>query len=420
MVSRRSFLASLSTVPFAGLALPEPSRSRSAGFLDSLAFFGLRKRFYGEPPAGYWARLEAECRELVRRGLDQDVLCLLRLRVGLQAEGLLVGPRVGALSGLLVSYALQITNLDPVRRRMSHENFLESPNLVLDVEEPTDCSRLPRALEARGFEWTRRGASFLVRRRDGSGATRLPTVELLPQPLLTALSSLEQRGLVDFGAIDPDSPGLIGSLAPHPDSFLFEDRFRRHLLRALPASRFEDLLQVWVAGFRPYSALSRAETRARLLSGAVARLHPALEPFVRDSRGLLLFEEQHRAIARELAGITERRPYRIQPMEAWDAHFMSGLERVAGLSAREASEVLRAVTGSPRVKRSCASGMVLFSLWIAEARRRSGTDWQAACVAVAARDRRRPSCSCRPARPLLLVIPGGDRMCSKCCDSLDV
>ena len=86
--------------------------------------------------------------------------------------------------------------------------------------------------------------------------------------------------------------------------FQLESRGMRELLRGLKPSRFEDLVAL-VALFRPGPLKSgmvddfieRKEGRAE-----VAYLHPQVEPILRSTHGVILYQEQVMQIARELAG----------------------------------------------------------------------------------------------------------------------
>ncbi len=111
---------------------------------------------------------------------------------------------------------------------------------------------------------------------------------------------------LDMGALptdDAETYELIRSGAT-TGVFQLESRGMRELVRGLKPSRFEDLVAL-VALFRPGPLKSgmvddfieRKEGRAK-----VAYVHPQVEPILRSTHGVILYQEQVMQIARELAG----------------------------------------------------------------------------------------------------------------------
>jgi len=111
---------------------------------------------------------------------------------------------------------------------------------------------------------------------------------------------------LDMGTVptdDPETYELIRSGAT-TGVFQLESRGMRELVRGLKPSRFEDIVAL-VALFRPGPLKSgmvddfieRKEGRAE-----VAYLHPEIEPILRSTHGVILYQEQVMQIARELAG----------------------------------------------------------------------------------------------------------------------
>ena len=111
---------------------------------------------------------------------------------------------------------------------------------------------------------------------------------------------------LDMGTVPTDDAGtyeLISSGAT-TGVFQLESRGMRELVRGLKPSRFEDIVAL-VALFRPGPLKSgmvddfiqRKEGRA-----AVEYLHPQIEPILRSTHGVILYQEQVMQIARELAG----------------------------------------------------------------------------------------------------------------------
>ena len=111
---------------------------------------------------------------------------------------------------------------------------------------------------------------------------------------------------LDMGGVptdDAETYDLIRSGAT-TGVFQLESRGMRELVRGLKPSRFEDIIAL-VALFRPGPLksgmvddfISRKEGRS-----AVEYLHPRIEPILRSTHGVILYQEQVMQIARELGG----------------------------------------------------------------------------------------------------------------------
>ncbi|MBC7336079.1 MAG: DNA polymerase III subunit alpha, partial [Clostridia bacterium] len=88
--------------------------------------------------------------------------------------------------------------------------------------------------------------------------------------------------------------------------FQLESAGMRTLLRGLRPERFEDLVAL-VALYRPGplgSGMVEDFIRRKHGQVEVSYLHPALEPILRDTYGVILYQEQVMRIASELAGFT--------------------------------------------------------------------------------------------------------------------
>ena len=119
-------------------------------------------------------------------------------------------------------------------------------------------------------------------------------------------SPAEGEPRLDMGAVptdDPETYELIRSGAT-TGVFQLESRGMKELVRGLKPSRFEDIVAL-VALFRPgplksgmvADFIERKEGRA-----PVEYLHPEVEPILRSTHGVILYQEQVMQIARELAG----------------------------------------------------------------------------------------------------------------------
>ena len=126
----------------------------------------------------------------------------------------------------------------------------------------------------------------------------------------------------------------------------------RSVLTQVQPDRFEDLIAV-VALFRPgpmenipdYCAVKHGEQEMKLL-------HPGLEPILRETYGIIVYQEQVMEIARALAGyslgdadILRRAMGKKKPeeMKAQRTKFLAGLRERGGLNEKQASEIYELV-----------------------------------------------------------------------------
>ena len=111
---------------------------------------------------------------------------------------------------------------------------------------------------------------------------------------------------LDMGAVptdDPETYELIRSGAT-TGVFQLESRGMRELVRNLKPSRFEDIVAL-VALFRPGPLKSGMVDDFIQRKDGLARVtypHPQVEPILRATHGVILYQEQVMQIARELAG----------------------------------------------------------------------------------------------------------------------
>ena len=103
---------------------PTPNDESEAGYLRGLAGEGLRAR-YGDPvPAEARERLEMELAVIERMGFAAYFLIVWDFVKYAKDEGIAVGPGRGSAAGSIVSYALRITDVDPLSNGLLFERFL--------------------------------------------------------------------------------------------------------------------------------------------------------------------------------------------------------------------------------------------------------------------------------------------------------
>ena len=122
--------------------LPEfhlpPGEEDPGGYLSRLAFEGLTVRLGRPPDATETARLGHELDIITDMGFPGYFLIVSELMRWSRANGIPVGPGRGSAAGSLVSYAVDITDINPLDYDLSFERFLnparkEMPDIDLDV-----------------------------------------------------------------------------------------------------------------------------------------------------------------------------------------------------------------------------------------------------------------------------------------------
>lgn len=92
--------------------------------LEILSKQKLFEKFGGMPPKPYRDRLDYELRVIKKIGFSDYMLIVWEFLKGARDVGVEVGPGRGSGGGSLVAYALQITNLDPIKYGLLFERFL--------------------------------------------------------------------------------------------------------------------------------------------------------------------------------------------------------------------------------------------------------------------------------------------------------
>lgn len=92
--------------------------------LELLSKQKLFEKFKGMPPKHYRDRLDYELRIIKKIGFSDYMLIVWEFLEGARGVGVEVGPGRGSGGGSLVAYALQITNLDPIKYGLVFERFL--------------------------------------------------------------------------------------------------------------------------------------------------------------------------------------------------------------------------------------------------------------------------------------------------------
>ncbi len=105
-------------------AYPVPEGETDASYLRRLVEAGLRER-YGDPPsAQVFERMELELEVIGRMGFNSYFLIVWDFVNFAKTNGIAVGPGRGSAAGSIVSYALRITDVDPLAYDLLFERFL--------------------------------------------------------------------------------------------------------------------------------------------------------------------------------------------------------------------------------------------------------------------------------------------------------
>jgi DNA polymerase III subunit alpha len=117
-----------------------PTGESEDSWLIKQANLGLNKKLDGKIPADYQQRLDFELDVMIKMGFPGYFLVVSDLCNHAREVGIRVGPGRGSAAGSLVSYALGITGLDPIKFGLLFERFLNPerismPDIDLDFDE---------------------------------------------------------------------------------------------------------------------------------------------------------------------------------------------------------------------------------------------------------------------------------------------
>ncbi len=112
----------------------------SKEYLHALAQEGLAKRFNNQIPAQYQKRLDYELQVINEMGFDNYFLIVWDVMNFAHSVHITTGPGRGSAAGSLVSYALRITEVDPIEYNLLFERFLnparqQMPDIDLDIPD---------------------------------------------------------------------------------------------------------------------------------------------------------------------------------------------------------------------------------------------------------------------------------------------
>ena len=132
-----------------------PSGETEDTWLRKEANIGLLARLDGKVDAAYQDRLNYELDVMIKMGFPGYFLVVSDLCSHARSVGIRVGPGRGSAAGSLVSYALGITALDPIKHGLLFERFLNPerismPDIDLDFDERRRSEMIAYATQKNG------------------------------------------------------------------------------------------------------------------------------------------------------------------------------------------------------------------------------------------------------------------------------
>ena len=121
-------------------SFPVPEGETEVSYLRRLVEEGTRARYGAEPGAEVWQRVEHELEIIEDMGFPAYFLIVWDLIRHARDNGIRVGPGRGSAAGSIVSYALRITDIDPLLYGLIFERFLNPgrrtmPDIDMDFDE---------------------------------------------------------------------------------------------------------------------------------------------------------------------------------------------------------------------------------------------------------------------------------------------
>lgn len=121
-------------------SFPLPPGETSVSYIEKLCKAGLIKRYGKEPGKEIEDRLSYELSVLQKTGFVEYFLVVWDFVNWAKKNKIVVGPGRGSAAGSLVSYVLEITNVDPIKYNLIFERFLnpervEPPDIDMDFAD---------------------------------------------------------------------------------------------------------------------------------------------------------------------------------------------------------------------------------------------------------------------------------------------
>ena len=117
-------------------------------FLRNLAYKGIKRRLNDDVIDKYIERLDYELSVIEKMGFSDYFLVVWDYVKYAKFNNILVGPGRGSAAGSLVSYAIGITDVDPIKYDLLFERFLNPERVTMpDIDVDFDASRREEVIE---------------------------------------------------------------------------------------------------------------------------------------------------------------------------------------------------------------------------------------------------------------------------------
>lgn len=110
---------------------PIPEGETTTSYLRKLAEIGFTKRYGSDPPKGARERLEYELSMIDRMGFSGYFLIVWDVVHFAKTHNIMVGPGRGSAAGSMVSYCIEITNIEPLSMGLLFERFLNPERISM-------------------------------------------------------------------------------------------------------------------------------------------------------------------------------------------------------------------------------------------------------------------------------------------------
>ena len=342
-----------------------PRGENAEAYLRRLAEEGLKTR-YPEMGQVVRDRVETELSVIQDMGYAPYFLIVSDFIAYARANGVAVGPGRGSAAGSIVCYALGITTLDPLKHGLIFERFLNRERISMpDIDVDFDDRNRDRVIEYVGQKYGQDHVAQIITFgtmkaraviRDVGRALDVPlrevdhlaklvpptlnmtldkAIAMVPElaqaekdPVYERLLKMDFLGLRNLSVIEDAlknlglTRGLKLDLAtiPWDDAatfrllqagdtngvFQLESAGLRRLLQDMRPTTFDDITAA-NALFRPgplEGGLVDQYVKRKHGEVEIAYLLPQLEPILKETYGVIVYQEQVMNIARQLAGFT--------------------------------------------------------------------------------------------------------------------
>jgi DNA polymerase-3 subunit alpha len=126
---------------------PVPEGDTEASFFEKAVAEGMQRRFHGAPSPEHLARAQYEVDVIKQMGFPGYFLVVADFIGWAKSQGIRVGPGRGSAAGSMASFAMGITELDPIAHGLLFERFLNPERVSMpDVDVDFDDRRRPEVI----------------------------------------------------------------------------------------------------------------------------------------------------------------------------------------------------------------------------------------------------------------------------------